>query len=65
MGLLWVRRAVLGLFYGGSLLLCLVPENTCRREYGMTARSAILTALLLVFCLTCLSKNAVFVYNQF
>ena len=65
MGLLWVRRAVLGLFYGGSLLLCLVPENTCRREYGMTARSAILIALLLVFCLTCLSKNAVFVYNQF
>ena len=64
-GLLWVRRAVLGVFYGGSLLLCLVPENTCRREYGMTARSAILTALLLVFCLTCLSKNAVFVYNQF
>ena len=65
MGLLWVRRAVLGVFYGGSLLLCLVPENTCRREYGMTARSAILIALLLVFCLTCLSKNAVFVYNQF
>ena len=64
-GLLWVRRAVLGVFYGGSFLLCLVPENTCRREYGMTARSAILTALLLVFCLTCLSKNAVFVYNQF
>ena len=64
-GLLWVRRAVLGVFYGGSLLLCLVPENTCRREYGMTARSAILIALLLVFCLTCLSKNAVFVYNQF
>ena len=64
-GFLWVRRAVLGVFYGGSLLLCLVPENTCRREYGMTARSAILIALLLVFCLTCLSKNAVFVYNQF
>ena len=64
-GLLWVRRAVLGVFYGGSLLLCLVPENTCRREYGMTTRSAVLTALLLVFCLTCLSKNAVFVYNQF
>ena len=64
-GLLWVRRAVLGVFYGGSLLLCLVPENTCGREYGMTARSAILTALFLVFCLTCLSKNPVFVYNQF
>ena len=64
-GALWVRRVVLVAFYGGSLLLCLVPKNTCHREYRMTTSSAILTALLLVFCLTCLSKEAVFVYNQF
>ena len=62
---LWVRRTVLVLFYGGSLLLCLVPRNTCRREYKMTLWTAVGTALLLVFCLTCLSREATFVYNQF
>lgn len=64
-GALWVRRMVLAVFYGGSLLLCLIPQNTCRREYKRTTLSAIAAALLLVFCLTCLSKEAVFVYNQF
>lgn len=64
-GKVWFRQSLLGLFYGGSLLLCLVPQNTGRRKYRQTALSAVLTALLLVFCLTCLSREAVFVYNQF
>ena len=62
---LWVRRTVLVLFYGGSLLLCLAPRSTCRRECKMTLWTAVGTALLLVFSLTCLSREATFVYNQF
>lgn len=64
-GSLWFRRLVLIFFYGGTGLLCLVPRNTGRRSYRQTTWTAILTALLLVFCLTCLNKEATFVYNQF
>ncbi len=61
----WFRQLVLWLFYGGAGLLCVVPQNTSRRSYRQTVWTAVLTAALLVFCLTCLSKEATFVYNQF
>lgn len=68
-GFLQLRNMIRGLpmllTYGLAFTICMSCENTTRRKYRMGTCNAILMALLLVLCLTCLSQAAVFVYNDF
>lgn len=52
-------------FFGFAVIGCLCFENTYKRKYKNTTISALLTAVLLLFSLTCLSSESVFIYNGF
>lgn len=60
-----IRGLPMLLYYGLAFGICLGCENTSRRSSRMSLGGAAALALLLAFCLTCLSRTSVFVYNNF
>lgn len=64
---LWAFSDKLSVFciFGGALALCLGVRNTAERTYAVNWKTAVCTAVLMILCLTCMSGNAVFVYNGF
>ena len=64
---LWAFSQKLTVFclFGGALALCLGAQNTAERTYAVNWKTAVWTAILLILSLTCMSGNAVFVYNGF
>lgn len=60
-----VRGFPMLLFYVMALVVCLCFENTFKRKYDDSVISSVVSAAMSVFCLTCLSSEAVFVYFNF
>ena len=60
-----IRGLPMLLYYGLAFGICLGCENTSRRSSRMSLGGAAALALLLAFCLSCLSRTSVFVYNNF
>ena len=48
-----------------TLMICCFATNNYRREYKNNAYTVIITVFLLVSCITCLSSESIFVYNNF
>lgn len=53
------------LFYAFALVLCLSFENVYRREYRNNVFTALVSAVLLAFTVTCIGGESVFVYFNF
>lgn len=53
------------LFYAFALILCLSFENVYKREYKNNAFTALASAVLLIFTVTCIGGESVFVYFNF
>lgn len=53
------------IFYVMAFLLCLGFENSRKHKYSNNIFFAVLTALLLLFTLTCIGSESVFIYNNF
>lgn len=53
------------LFYAGAVGICLSFENAYKRKYHSNVITAIISAVLLVFTVTCIGGEAVFVYFNF
>lgn len=53
------------LFYAFALILCLSFENAYKREYRNNVFTALASAVLLVFTVTCIGGESVFVYFNF
>ena len=60
-----VRGFSMLVFFSLAIVLCLGFENAYRREYRNNIWSAIGSALLFVFSLTCIGSESVFVYFNF
>lgn len=60
-----VRGFSMIVFYIFSLVLCLCFENAYKRKYTQSVWAAMCLAVMMVFCLTCLSSESVFVYFNF
>ena len=60
-----VRGFSMIVFYIFSLVLCLCFENAYKRKYTQSVGAAMCLAVMMVFCLTCLSSESVFVYFNF
>lgn len=56
---------MLPVFFILSYVICLGMKNTTEREYNATPVSLILSVLLLVWCVTSLGSESMFVYNNF
>ena len=48
-----------------AIVLCLCFENSYKRRYRKNFFSAIVSAILIAFCLTCISSESTFVYFNF
>ncbi len=60
-----IRGFSMLLFYVVSIIICLGFENSYRRKYVNNIFTAVLSSVMLVFCLTCLGGESVFVYYNF
>ena len=52
-------------FYILAFVMCLGFENAYRKKYSNHIITAILTAFLFIFTLTCIGSTSVFIYNNF
>lgn len=52
-------------YFAGAILISLAFENTNKRKYKVNALTLVLYAVLLMFCLTLISHESVFIYNNF
>ena len=52
-------------FLFGGILICLGFENACRRQQSRAFLTAVISSALLVFSLTCIGQESVFVYFNF
>lgn len=55
----------MNLYLGGCMLLCLASENNYKKLRNITPASMLLTAVLFVCGLTCLSRESTFLYFNF
>lgn len=60
-----IRGLWLLLFFSIATVMCLGGENSYRRKYRNDIVTAVVTALTLVFLLTCFGGESVFIYNNF
>ncbi len=60
-----IRGFSMIIFYVFSVISCLCFENAYRRKYSQRIGTAVGLAVMMVFCLTCLSSESVFVYFNF
>lgn len=52
-------------FYVLAFVMCLGFENAYRKKYSSRIITAVLTACLFIFTLTCIGSTSVFIYNNF